>query len=95
MTAPLRVQALTAAAVLTQPGGDPLIFDNTLDGLRGVPVTDLTTCQGAPGERMLAAGITTVFDVVTRVPLRYIDRTQLYTVDQLHPGIRSPRVSAK
>jgi len=95
VTAPLRVQALTAAAVLTQPGGDPLIFDNTLDGLRGVPVTDLTTCQGAPGQWMLAAGINTVFDVVTRVPLRYIDRTQLYTVDQLHPGMGQVAVVSK
>ena len=95
VTAPLRVQTLTAAAVLAQPGGDPLTFDNTLDGLRGVPITDLTTCQGAPGERMLAAGINTVYDVVTRVPLRYIDRTQLYTVDQLRPGMGQIAVVSK
>lgn len=88
---PVKVRQLSAETVLAQPAGEPLRFDGTLDGLRGVPVTDLAVAaelRGKVGQRMQAAGIESVFDLLTRVPLRYLDRTKLLTIDQVQPGMQ-------
>ncbi|WP_132474229.1 hypothetical protein [Rhodococcus sp. SMB37] len=78
------IPTLSAAAVLGQSSHKPpLEFEGTLDGLRGVPIDDLAgICDDAgvgdkEPERLTAAGIATVYDLMMRVPLRYIDRSEI------------------
>jgi ATP-dependent DNA helicase RecG len=52
-----------------------LLYDHTLDGLRGVPVTDLASVNRPTAQSMQNFGIDTVFDLLHHIPLRYIDRT--------------------
>lgn len=80
--------AHSAAAVLTQQGaGDPLLFDGLLDSLRGVPVDDLDGVSATVRDKLVAGGVGTVYDLLMRVPLRYVDRTQLVPLRQLRSGL--------
>lgn len=77
----------SAAAVLAQPGsGEPLLFDGLLDSLRGVPVDDLDGVGEKVLERLTSGGVASVYDLLMRVPLRYVDRTQLIPLRRLASG---------
>ncbi len=78
----------SAAAVLAQKGtGEPLLFDGLLDSLRGVPVDDLDGVSEKVRDRLTSGGVGSVFDLLLRVPLRYVDRTQLVPLRELRPGL--------
>lgn len=90
------IPTLSAAAVLGQPSHKPpLEFEGTLDGLRGVPIDDLAGIRDDAGigdkelERLTAAGIATVYDLMMRVPLRYIDRSEITPMSALRPGMKN------
>lgn len=90
------IPTLSAAAVLGQPSHKPpLEFEGTLDGLRGVPIDDLAGIRDDAGvgdkelERLTAAGIATVYDLMMRVPLRYIDRSEITPMSALQPGMKN------
>jgi len=57
------------------PARDLLLYDGTLDGLRGVPVTDLRNVDRATATAMSKLDITSVYDLLHHVPRRYIDRS--------------------
>jgi len=63
--------ALTAI----NPARDQLLYDGTLDGLRGVPVTDLRNVDRSTATAMSKLDITSVYDLLHHVPRRYIDRS--------------------
>lgn len=80
---------VSAEKVLDVNGGDPFDFDDTLDGLRGIGVAELAAAKRTrDAEALMNAGIENVFDVVMRVPLRYVDRSQIVPVGALRPGMR-------
>ena len=90
------VPVLSAAAVLNLPSHKPpLEFEGTLDGLRGVPIDDLAGIRDDAGvgdkelERLHAAGISSVYDLMMRIPLRYIDRSQITALADLRPGTKN------
>ena len=71
----------------------PLRYDGSIDGLRGVPVTDLTSVRSARAtkagtlhERLAKMGIESVYDLLTHTPRRYLDRTQLSKLAQAPVG---------
>lgn len=76
---------LSAAGVLDCTDKSPLTFEGTLDGLRGVSVAELSL-QDWETQRLEAAGVSTVHDVLMRIPLRYIDRSDIYPINQLRVG---------
>lgn len=78
----------SAAAVLT-PQGDPLLFDGMVDSLRGVPLEDLDGVGTRNRDRLHKAGITSVWDLLMRVPLRYLDRTELVALPHLAAGMKA------
>lgn len=90
------IPTLSAAAVLNQPSHKPALeFEGTLDGLRGVPIDDLAGIRDDAGvgdkelERLAAAGIGTVYDLMMRIPLRYIDRSEITPMSALRPGMKN------
>lgn len=84
---PDKVEVRTAADVLADAAsGGPLEFDATLDGLRGVPISDLDGVGEKARERLEGAGITSVYDLMLWVPLRYVDRTQITALPDLQTG---------
>lgn len=87
---PDQVVVRSAADVLADAGsGGPLEFDHTLDGLRGVPISDLDGVGEKARERLEGAGITTVYDLMMWVPLRYVDRTQITPLADLYSGVEA------
>lgn len=69
-----------------EPVGEPFAYDGSIDGLRGIPTTDLTTVKGKAGERFAESGLSTVYDLLMHVPLRYIDRSQHAPIASLTVG---------
>lgn len=87
LSIPAAADTRSAAAVLAQPGaGEPLLFDGLLDSLRGVPVDDLDGVGEKVLERLTSGGVASVYDLLMRVPLRYVDRTQLVPLRKLATG---------
>lgn len=68
--APMHAPAPPKVAGPTTP---PLRFDGTIDGLRGVPLVDLTCVSGDSAMSFYAMGIENVYDLLHNVPRRYID----------------------
>ena len=64
----------------------PLVYDGTLDGLRGVPVTDLACVDEKKAERFAEFGIGTVFDLLLMTPRKYLDRSNLTPISALSEG---------
>lgn len=64
----------------------PLLYDGTLDGLRGVPVGDLNSVSGKKLERFEEFGIRTVLDLLLLTPRRYLDRSNLTPISALVEG---------
>jgi len=69
------LDAARAAPTAPDPARDQLLYDGTLDGLRGVPVTDLRNVDRATATAMSKLDITSVYDLLHHVPRRYIDRS--------------------
>lgn len=76
----------TAAQEVAPSSAGSLRYDLTLDGLRGVPVTDLGCVSAAAAESMAAVGITSVHDLLHHLPRRYVDLSSPTPVRQATPG---------
>lgn len=63
-----------------------LVYDGTVDGLRGVPVVDLCNVAASCAASMHAVGIRNVYDLLHHVPRSYIDLTSPGTVRQAVTG---------
>lgn len=85
---------------------DSLDFDGTLDGLRGIPVTDLRSVNSVTAESLAAVGITNLYELLHTAPRRYIDRSNPVPVKSARAGdevafigvvqsISAPKGSAK
>lgn len=70
----------------TQPTVGPFVYDGTVDGLRGIPITELAAVRRRDEARFSACGIRTIYDLLTHVPLRYIDRSTRTPIAHLVPG---------
>lgn len=64
----------------------PLSYDGTLDGLRGVPVTDLHCVGEKRAEHLSDFGIDSVFDLLLLTPRKYLDRSNLRPIRSLVAG---------
>jgi ATP-dependent DNA helicase RecG len=64
----------------------PLIYDGTLDGLRGVPITDLHCVDAKKAEKFKEFGIESVLDLLLHIPIRYLDRSNLTAIRSLEEG---------
>ncbi len=73
-------------APIQEENPNTLIYDHTIDGLRGVPVVDLETVKPDTAVSMQAVGINNVFDLLHRVPRRYIDLSNPQPVNGAEPG---------
>lgn len=83
-----------AALDLIDTTNGPLRYDGTIDGLRGVPVSDLASVRSARATkagtmhaRLAKMGIESVYDLLTHTPRRYLDRTQLTKLAQAPVGM--------
>jgi ATP-dependent DNA helicase RecG len=68
------------------PGAGPPVPGRRLQQLAELAVTVLRGVGESAARDLEALGITTVFDLVTHYPRRYIDGTRLLTVDRLAEG---------
>ncbi|WP_052692344.1 ATP-dependent DNA helicase RecG [Gordonia sihwensis] len=83
-TAQLRSSADILAPIV---GTEPIVFDGTIDSLRGAPITDLSDQVGAPTmESLTGGGVDSIFDLLMRIPRTYIDRSTLTPLAQVRPG---------
>jgi ATP-dependent DNA helicase RecG len=64
----------------------PLVYDGTLDGLRGVPLSDLHCVDDKKQERFSDFGIRSIFDLLLLTPRRYLDRANLTPIRSLVAG---------
>jgi len=72
----------------------PFDYDLTIDGLRGVPVTELHTVQAVPArgktkslaDRLADFGVSTVYDALSLVPNRYLPRNTNVRIRDLVVG---------
>ncbi|KQN63257.1 MULTISPECIES: ATP-dependent DNA helicase RecG [unclassified Erwinia] len=55
--------------------------------LDAVPLTTLTGVGASQAAKLARIGLVTLQDLLLHLPLRYEDRTQLYTINDLLPGI--------
>lgn len=63
----------------------PLVFDGTIDGLRGVPVSDLSTLYDKQRKALTACGFVNIYDLLHHIPRRYVDRSQPRPINLLTP----------
>ena len=61
----------------------PLLFDGTVDGLRGIPLEDLTSIPGRRRKNFREFGVDNAHDVMFTVPRRYLDRSEVAQVRHL------------
>lgn len=87
--APVPTAVVHDTAKVLAPAGEPLMFDGMLDSLRGVPLDDLDGVGETNRERLEKAGVNSVFDLLMRVPLRYMDRSELTLMQDLAPEMKS------
>ncbi|MXP50368.1 ATP-dependent DNA helicase RecG [Pantoea sp. Eser] len=55
--------------------------------LDSIPLSTLTGVGASQAAKLAKIGLYTIQDLLLHLPLRYEDRTQLYTIDDLLPGI--------
>lgn len=65
----------------------PLEYDGTIDGLRGVPLTDLACVSADLAARFGKFGVTNIFELLSVVPRRYIDRASQVKIRDLVAGM--------
>lgn len=78
----------TTSSLTTDAGGGVAEFDydHTIDGLRGIPVSELDEVNGKAAERLVEYGLRTVYDLLSHVPLRYLDRSITTPIGSLKVG---------
>ena len=64
----------------------PFEFDGSLDGLRGIPVTELAAVTDKAWERWEGGGLSSLYDLLMHIPLRYVDRTAVTPIAALTVG---------
>lgn len=69
-------------------GAVPLRFDGTMEGLAGVPVTDLGCVNSTTAEALAGAGIGDVAALLDHLPRRYLDLSRPVTVAESSTGDR-------
>ncbi len=57
--------------------------------LDAIPLNSLTGVGASQSEKLAKIGLHTVQDLLLHLPLRYEDRTRLYPIDELLPGIHA------
>lgn len=65
---------------------EPFDYEHTIDGLRGIPVGDLSTVYDRALAGFTELGITSVYDLLTHIPLRYLDRSARTPIAELRVG---------
>ncbi|MGG5571546.1 ATP-dependent DNA helicase RecG [Vibrio diazotrophicus] len=55
--------------------------------LSAIPLTSLSGVGAKVAEKLEKVGLTTVQDLLFHLPLRYEDRTRIYPIVKLHPGL--------
>ncbi|MFC0313543.1 ATP-dependent DNA helicase RecG [Gordonia phosphorivorans] len=88
---PLRVpdgtQLRTADQILAADQVSPFTFDGSMDSLRSIPVSDLADdLTPTVLARLEAAGLTSIWDLLMRIPRSYVDRSTLTPIAALTPG---------
>lgn len=89
---PLRVpagaQLRTSDQILDPPADvEPFVCDGSLDSLRAIGVGELAGQVSATIiERLEGAGVDSIYDLLTRIPRTYIDRSTLTPLAEVHPG---------
>lgn len=72
----------------------PFTYDGTIDGLRGVPVTELEHVRASVGtkrtkplaERLSKFGIESIYDLLSTIPHRYLDRSTSAKIREIPIG---------
>lgn len=72
----------------------PFDYDGTIDGLRGVPVSELHAVRAVPArgktpsleQRLADFGVTSIYDLLNTVPFRYQDRSATIPIRDLKVG---------
>ena len=55
--------------------------------LSAIPLTSLSGVGAKVAEKLAKVGLNTVQDLLFHLPLRYEDRTRIYPIIKLHPGL--------
>lgn len=79
---PVSPEALQAAGAATEA----FDYDGSLQGLQGIPCTDLTRVDAKAGERFADMGLHTIYDLLMWTPRRYLDRSTAQTISQTQVG---------
>jgi len=61
-------------------------YDGTLDGLRKVPLSELSCIDPKKAEKFAEFGVTSIFDLLFLIPRRYLDRSNLTPIRDLKEG---------
>jgi len=72
-----------------------MVVSNANDGekkmkgrlLDAIPLTSLSGVGASQADKLAKLGLETIQDLLLHLPLRYEDRTRLYTINDLQPGI--------
>lgn len=66
--------------------GDPFVYDGTVDGLRGIAISELDAVSETAVDKFEACGLASVYDLLNHVPLRYIDRSTRTPINRMQAG---------
>lgn len=88
---PEGTQLRTSDDILACPNGiEPFVCDGSVDSLRAIEVTELAGQVSATIiDRLCGAGVVTIYDLLTRVPRAYVDRSTLTPIAALRPGVEA------
>lgn len=64
----------------------PFLYDLTVDGLRGIPLSDLRAVSPSCASRLARFGLRSVHDLLSHTPLHYLDRSDATTIAELEDG---------
>lgn len=74
------------AAAEAVPTGERFRYDGTVDGLRGIPLSELASVDASRAARLAEYGLHNIYDLLHHVPLRYLDRSTSEPINQLEVG---------
>lgn len=69
------------------PQGPKFIFDRSLLGLQGIPITELDCLSPAKKKAFNDAGIASIYDLLMVKPRRYLDRSRPVGLDEAPRGV--------
>ena len=93
-----QMQVAPEVAAMVEVRTEPFDYDGTIDGLRGVPVSELAFVRSVPAkgdgkrrvpsleERLAEYGVESVYDLLSVVPFRYQDRSKQDPIRDLVVG---------